>query len=98
MTISGSLDDIFGITKRRELTEEELKPIAIGTLVKLKPGVLNEWAIGGEMRKNEEKIRGLILKKTSSRHVYLVAWNDGTSPVLEYREDLEVLSAPKETD
>ena len=67
MTISGSLDDIFGITKRRELTEEELKPIAIGTLVKLKPGVLNEWAFGGEMRKNEEKIRGLILKKTSRR-------------------------------
>jgi len=96
--ISGSIDDIFGITRRRDLTKEELEPLPVGTLVKLKPGVLNEWMFGGEMRKSEEKIRGLILKKTSSRHIYLVAWNDGTAPVLEYREDLEVLSAPKETD
>ena len=87
MTVSGSLDDIFGITRRRELTEEELKP-----------GAVNQWAFGGEMRSNETRIRGLILKKTSSKHIYLVAWNDGTTPVLEYREDLEVIKGPKETN
>ena len=98
MTISGSIDDIFGITRRRELTEEELRPLRVGTLVKLKPGVVNQWVFGGEMRSNEARIRGLILKKTSSKHIYLVAWNDGTTPVLEYREDLEVVNDPKETD
>tara|TARA_R110002020_G_scaffold474566_2_gene706292 strand:+ start:87 stop:392 length:306 start_codon:yes stop_codon:yes gene_type:complete len=98
MTVSGSLNDIFGITRRRELTEEELKPLSVGTLVKLKPGAVNQWAFGGEMRSNETRIRGLILKKTSSKHIYLVAWNDGTTPVLEYREDLEVIKGPKETN
>jgi len=93
-----TFEGLFDINRRRELTEEEQKELEVGTLVRVNPEALEAWVFADTYSQHEQKIRGLILKKTSSPHIYLVVWNDGTNPVLEYREDLEVLSKPGESD